>query len=130
MGLNSFVKLGDNLKKIRKSQRMSQKDMANFLDINYSTYSNYENNNRTPDTNTLLHIAKKLGINVFDLIGIDKFIADNSKIIDDPDEPLVQMSISKTGAQILIALQQLNEDGEKKVLEFVNLIAKVPEYHK
>ena len=48
MGVNDIIKVGSNIKKIRKDKKMSQKDMAKILNIPCSTYSNYENNNREP----------------------------------------------------------------------------------
>ena len=45
--------------------------MAEILKIPYSTYSNYENNNRTPATDILNKIADVLGVTVNDLIKND-----------------------------------------------------------
>ena len=38
----------ENLKKYRLLKNLKQQDMANFLKIDKSTYSNYENGRREP----------------------------------------------------------------------------------
>ena len=42
MGINEIIKVGNNIKKIRKEKNISQKDMAKKLNMPSSTYSNYE----------------------------------------------------------------------------------------
>lgn len=65
MRLNEFIQIGSNIKKIRKEKGISQKEMAEeILKIPRSTYSNYENNNRVPDKNTLEKIANALEVEV------------------------------------------------------------------
>ena len=66
MKLNDYLKIGDTMKAMRLKKGLSQKEMAQTLGIAYTTYSNYENNNRTPDMNTLKKIADVLCININD----------------------------------------------------------------
>lgn len=58
MGLNEILKIGDKIRMMRKKQGLTQKEAAKALKIPYSTYSNYENNNRTPSMETLYMIAE------------------------------------------------------------------------
>ncbi|UZQ49138.1 helix-turn-helix domain-containing protein [Clostridium kluyveri] len=74
MGLNDFIQIGSKIKYIRKQKGISQKEMAKILEIPYSTYSNYENNNREPDANTLNKIAKVFKISINQLLGISHYI--------------------------------------------------------
>lgn len=62
MKFSIYSNLGSEIKKLRKSKNISQKKMAELLEIPYSTYSNYENDNRTPDEETLNRISLALGI--------------------------------------------------------------------
>ncbi len=62
--------LGDNIKNIRKSRNISAKAFAKKINIPYSTYSNYENNNRVPNISTLEIIAEGLDVNIMTLLGI------------------------------------------------------------
>ena len=69
MSLNDLLKVGNNIKRIRKDKGISQKDMADkILNIPRSTYSNYENNNRVPDLDLLKKIAEALEVSIYDLI--------------------------------------------------------------
>jgi transcriptional regulator with XRE-family HTH domain len=66
------MKIGDNIKKIRKEKGISQKSLAKMLDnMPVSTLANYENNYRIPDIKTVAKIANILQVDINDLIGID-----------------------------------------------------------
>ncbi|RHB60405.1 helix-turn-helix domain-containing protein [Hungatella hathewayi] len=64
MGVNEYIQIGTRIKRLRLEKRLSQKAMAEKLRIPYSTYSNYENNNREPNYETIKNIAEVLGITV------------------------------------------------------------------
>ena len=68
MGLNDFIIIGDKLKEIRKDLGLTQAQMAEKLNIPRSTYANYENNTREPNTETLKKISSILNKDIFDLI--------------------------------------------------------------
>lgn len=73
MSLNDFIKIGSRIKKIRNEKGISQKEMAeDILKIPRSTYSNYENNNRVPDSKTLQKIADFFETSIDFLIGIEE----------------------------------------------------------
>ncbi len=71
MGINEIIKVGNNIKRIRKQKNISQKDMAKKLNMPSSTYSNYENNNREPNAATLRKIADILNVDISDLLNIN-----------------------------------------------------------
>ncbi len=72
MGLNEYIKIGNRIKKLRKDKNISQKDMANMLNIPRSTYSNYENNNREPSIKLLEKIAEILNVSLGELFGVNE----------------------------------------------------------
>ena len=54
MGINDFIQIGSTIKELRKAKGISQKRKClKLLDIPYSTYSNYENNNREPSADVI-----------------------------------------------------------------------------
>ncbi|WP_051533472.1 helix-turn-helix domain-containing protein [Anaerovibrio sp. RM50] len=55
---------GKNLKEVRHKKYTTQKDFADVLGLNNTTYSQYENNKRQPDYRTLVEIAEKLDTTV------------------------------------------------------------------
>lgn len=75
MGLNEYIQVGNRIKEIRKSRGFSQREVATKLNMAFSTYSNYENNNREPNFETLKRIADILGVSVAQLVN-DEAVAD------------------------------------------------------
>ena len=59
--------IGQQLKTLRKSQRMTQQAVADRVGITRATLSNYEIDRRTPDLNTLRKLAECYGV------GLDYF---------------------------------------------------------
>ena len=78
MGVNEIIKIGNQIKAVRKARGISQRDFAKKLNIPVSTYSNYENNNREPDSETLIKIAAALKVSPYYLIA-----RGNKEILDD-----------------------------------------------
>lgn len=71
MGINEIIQIGTRIKKIRLEKGLTQKEVAERLNIPYSTYSNYENNNREPNYGTIQEIAKILETSVNRIIYTD-----------------------------------------------------------
>ena len=62
-------KFADNLKCYREKLGINAKDFATQIGVNYSTYSNYENQGREPKYDTLIKIATALHVSIDDLLG-------------------------------------------------------------
>lgn len=60
--------LGDNIKNIRKSKKITRENLSLELGISVHTLSKYEQGQREPNIEMLNKIAKALDINVSDLI--------------------------------------------------------------
>lgn len=99
MGVNDIIRVGNNIKKIRKEQKLSQKDMAKILNLPCSTYSNYENNNREPSAKILKKIADVLNVDIKDILtlnlknktnGYDRYLSDDVNKIE-PMEHLIKL---------------------------------------
>ena len=89
MGVNEIIKVGNNIKSLRKKRGLTQKHMASLLNIPSSTYSNYENNNREPSKDILFKVAKVLEVNICDLLSINKsFDSIQAKDIYIPEESM------------------------------------------
>lgn len=70
MSINEIIQVGTRIKILRKSKGISQKDFAKEVGIAYSTYSNYENNNREPNREQLEKISGVLGVPILQLLGV------------------------------------------------------------
>lgn len=64
MGVNDFIQIGSRIRTERVKQGYTQKELARLAGIPYSTYSNYENNNREPSAEALCKIASALNVSV------------------------------------------------------------------
>lgn len=51
------MKLGDKLKSLRAEKRVTQSDVAEFLNIDRSTYGKYETGDSSPDYDKLVRLA-------------------------------------------------------------------------
>lgn len=60
---------GENLKTLRKSNKVSQKVLADHLGVAQNTIANYENNKRFPDMEVLTQIANYFNISLDSLLG-------------------------------------------------------------
>lgn len=63
------MSFGESLTEIRKSKGISRKDLAEKLDIPYTTLRNYETNQREPGHKLLIKIATLLSVSVDELVG-------------------------------------------------------------
>ena len=59
--------IGQFIKTIRKSKNITQKELAEKLNISFQAVSRWENGDALPDTLLLLDLSKHLGVSV-DLI--------------------------------------------------------------
>lgn len=58
------MSLGDNIKKIRTSKNVTQRELAEKLSVSTRTIQNYESGNRTPNIEALRKIAEALEIDI------------------------------------------------------------------
>lgn len=108
MGVNEILKVGNNIKTLRKEKGLTQKDMASLLNIPCSTYSNYENNNREPGKKLLFQICDILDVNIYDLLDlnrIDRFpqpkdIVISEEFEDSPEVVTIEKLIQLCGFNI------------------------------
>lgn len=61
-------KIGNNLKKLRKELKLSQKKLADECNISQTTYSGYETGQYLINTITIYTICKKYNISMYDIL--------------------------------------------------------------
>ncbi len=59
----------EKLKIIRKEMGLTQKELANSLNVSQQTYSDYENGKTEPDIDTIIKMAEMLQISIDYLVG-------------------------------------------------------------
>ena len=110
------MSLGENIKKYRKENHFTQKELAEKLDVTVRTIQNYESGNREPNFKTLEKIAKAIGISINKLIGA------NEKInIDVEGEKKIKFNLdSLTSDEMLVFFKELNGNDEEKFKKFMD----------
>lgn len=68
MSASYELTIGDVLRELRTFYDYRQKDISDYLNITSQAYSNYENNKRTPDVDTLRLIASFYNISLDNLL--------------------------------------------------------------
>lgn len=61
--------LGEQLKSLRKGEKLKQKDLANVLGLAQTTVANYESGTRFPNEGTLNNIADYFHVSIDELLG-------------------------------------------------------------
>ena len=70
----------DRLTKIREEKGLNKKEAAAKLNMPYSTYLSYENNEREPNSETLIQISKFFDVSIDYLLGISSVKSINEDI--------------------------------------------------
>lgn len=100
------MKVGDNIKALRKEKNMTQKDLADQLCVTYQAVSNWENNNSEPSIDTLRKMADIFSVSVDELL--------NGKTLADQTQPAVQENVTSIvvneGAKEDAAVQPVKEE--------------------
>ena len=139
MGINEFIQIGNQIKKMRVEKGYSQKEMSKITGIPYSTYSNYENNNREPNAEQLKKIAKALDASISELYGEGFTTYDRRFISDFIDKsPLVRewfienglKSKEKNLKRIQGAYEHLNNEGRKEAAKRIEELTEIERYTK
>ena len=60
---------GERLKTLRKERKISQKDLAKYLDISVRGYQFYESENNEPNIAALVTLADFYGVTIDFLVG-------------------------------------------------------------
>lgn len=80
--------IGNRLKTIRKMLDLSQKSFSEYLEINTSTYIQYEQGRRLTPLKTLVKIADKISLNSDYLLGRSNIV-----LIEDLEQHLKKYKI-------------------------------------
>ena len=126
MGINDFIQIGSTIKELRKAKGISQKEMSKLLDIPYSTYSNYENNNREPSADVIKKVSDILEISTDSLIETAK--TKSKTFIDEIAERGYNREMGDI--ELLKYFRKLNYEGQDKAIDYTKLLSESPKYQK
>ena len=99
------MNFGDNLKKIRKSHKMSQEDLAEKVNVSRQSVSKWETGDAYPEMNNILELCKIFHCKINELV--------NDSIID----------VDSLDEEVKMKVVKLKEEKQKKVKVLSKIIA-------
>ena len=113
---------GNKIYQRRKALGLTQQDIASVINVDRSTYSNYERGATEPDLKTLKKIADVLDVSVNVLLDDEKEV---KKVADRSEIPMY--NIAKSEKKLLVKYRILSEEQKKASLDFINNLNDVNE---
>ena len=115
--------VGERIKAARKNAGMTQKELADKLNISYVGVSQWENNLRNPKFETLQRIADALDTEV------NIFIS--GQTLEQRDQAMKDYVAKRFNeAQLMTAFNKLNDKGQQVAVERVEELTKIPDYQR
>ena len=105
-----------NIKKYRKSQKLTQEDLANKLGISRSTLSYYEHGNIEPNIFVLITLSKLMNCSIDSLIGLSKKRKVQDPSIPDESNYKLEESENQNNENFKLEIEEIREE-RKKILE-------------
>ena len=102
----------DNLKQARKKTGLTQKEVADKLGVQYTTYRNYEQGQREPNNKTILALSNLFNVSTDYLLGKE-----------DPEDPLEALNLSPVGKAIVQLYISLPPEERTKLAEHIITLA-------
>lgn len=111
--------IGESIKKARLEKNLTQKELGEKLGgVSQQQIGQWETNKANPKKETIEKIAAALGVDPFSLYSFDMA------------SEALEKGISEKESDLLDNYRQLNQIGQEKAIEHVELLTKVPEYRK
>ncbi|WP_195270307.1 helix-turn-helix transcriptional regulator [Eubacterium sp. 1001713B170207_170306_E7] len=147
------MNIGEFIKEIRKKEGLTQKEFAEKLGLVQATISAYEKGIRSPTFKVMIDISEIFGVDLNLLMSKDVELVKAFKDAEIVHEQLslkgfeydyfndsdskydyVELKMPARGSDnylnILNFMSDLNEDGQKKALDLMVLLRKIPEYRR
>ena len=130
---------GQRIKAARKKAGMTQEDFGKKLGLSSSFIAQYETDNRKPKQETLMKIAKALGVRLSDLSDASTWDElDRQEGVERLSESVAESSILDTVAkaywefapELVALLSKLNDDGQQEAVKRVGELTEIPRYQK
>lgn len=114
------MSFGDRMKEARKRKGLTQKELAQLVNLQESSVSLYEGNKREPRLDTAENIASVLGVSINWLLGRSE--SDDAKININIDSLLETLTVEKDWPEVINVLRR---SGKKPTLEERRKIARI-----
>ena len=127
------IHAGEMIRKYRIEKGMTQKKLGELCGIADSNIRKYETGKQTPKINTLQRIADALEVSIYNLMEFDEdySVSDKKRMIKYLRQLESGINTIEMSDFIMTGLMyQLNDKGQEKAIEQVELLTKIPEYRK
>lgn len=123
--------IGQRIKLARAKAGISQKELAEKLEVSASMIGQYENDIRKPKLDTQQRIADALGVDIYEVFSDEQreiFIEGEASGISVLNLGFVALSFPEK--RLVDAFNQLNDEGQQKAVERVEELTEIPKYKK
>lgn len=108
------MNIGDKIKKERLKKNITQSQLANYVNTSQSALAAYENGSKIPRLDTIQRIAAALDVPALSLL---------------PSEITAgSVKLSPEDSELLSLIEELSPEGKKKARDYMEDLAKIPEY--
>jgi len=120
------IQLVDNLYRLRKSFRLTQKQLSDKLNISRQAYSNYETSKRTPDLDSLIRLSQLYRVTLDQLVN-QNCIAEG--VVHEHEGPLYPameveaadtLYLTKKEVEFIQRYRLLSDDDKRILEKFLN----------
>lgn len=121
----------NKLKELRLKRQLNMREVAQKLNIPYTTYVNYEKGVREPNSEMLILLSDFFGVSVDYLIGRSNYtkIQDGEFINNSPAKGCnVSASLPTQEKKHIEVYRKLNAEGKERVDTYTNDLAENPKY--
>ena len=123
--------IGERITAIRKGKKIPQKKIADDLGVSPALINQYEKGKRNPKPEQLFKISHALGVDMYELLSDDErqlYVFGEANVIINGIGK--NYKFSNLEEKLVLTFHLLNESGQNKALEQVELLTKIPEYTK
>ena len=113
---------GEMIKKLRKEQGITQKELANRLGLAPQNIAQWETGKRNPKFETLQKLAAALNIDISNFIDYSE-PPEKLGSIEEAQEAFIDTDLEEI-------IEKLNINGKKKLTVYAEDLSKIPEYRK
>ena len=105
--------MNNRIRELRKSRGLTMKQLGDVLGLTESTISQYENDKRQPDYETLLRLSEYFGVSVGYILGAEE---EKTPLVNGDEELTELLEMLKTRPECRM-LFQLSKDATKEDVE-------------
>ena len=102
--------MGEKIKTARKEKRLTQKGVAELLEVSVDTIKKYERGDRTPRPETLKQLEEILGVKLFELVENKVVLAEfkntSARVSSIPKSWLNELGINEENRKIELSCER------------------------